>query len=75
LKVSVTFAEAWTEFENEKKREENRMQQVEICNKLHEKVNGIFGGKDMGIQAFDFMFELSRNNLTYTDNNSLPPDK
>ena len=38
LKVQVTFADAWTEFENEKKREENRRQQVEICEKLHDKV-------------------------------------
>jgi hypothetical protein len=44
LKVKVTFADAWTEFENEKKRDENRKQQVEICDKLHEKVNGIWLG-------------------------------
>ena len=41
LKVQVTFADAWTEFENEKKREENRRQQVEICGKLHKKVNAL----------------------------------
>jgi hypothetical protein len=41
LKIKVTFADAWTEFENEKKLEENRKQQVGICNKLHERVNAI----------------------------------
>lgn len=38
LKIKVTFADAWVEFETEKKREENRKRQVEMCNELHEKV-------------------------------------
>ncbi|XP_028395006.1 LOW QUALITY PROTEIN: coiled-coil domain-containing protein 148-like [Dendronephthya gigantea] len=38
LKIKVTFADAWVEFENEKKREDSRKRQVEMCSKLHEKV-------------------------------------
>ena len=38
LKVKVTFADAWNEYENEKKKEETRKQQEEICNRLHRKV-------------------------------------
>lgn len=38
LKVKATFADAWHEFENEKKKEATRKQQEEICKKLHQKV-------------------------------------
>ena len=38
LKIKTVFTDAWNEFEDEKKRIEDRERQSEICFKLHQKV-------------------------------------
>ena len=62
VKVQVTFADAWEQHDSHEKLQSERLQQQNLCKKLHNKVRKCFAGNKFTVVCFNRLLHGNKQN-------------